>query len=191
MVSLHYLYASFNTEPFRKKRAVEVNGRHYYPLFNPAQRQAQVKANDFNRDCHETSPLCVAPRTALREKIRAQREQQGSKQNQKIQKNIKRTKKKQPIFRSSVKYIWMGPESCNLVFWFFGSFDFLLFWFFQNLVFVVLLIFLVVLVRFVSPGCEGVALCIQECGPCVTVHSGVGAWECVKHEKAHSHSVPL
>ena len=22
-------------------------------------------------------------------------------------------------------------------------------------------------VKFVSPGCEGVALCIQECGPCI------------------------
>ena len=30
-----------------KKRAFEVNGRNYYPLLNPAQRQAQVKANDF------------------------------------------------------------------------------------------------------------------------------------------------
>ena len=30
-----------------KKRAFEVNGRNYYPLLNPAQREANVKANDF------------------------------------------------------------------------------------------------------------------------------------------------
>ena len=46
-------------------------------------------------------------------------------------------------------------------------------------------------VKFVSPGCEGVALCIQECRPCVIVYSGMGAWKCVKHEKVHSHSVPF
>ena len=30
-----------------KKRAFEVTGRNYYPLLNPAQREANVKANDF------------------------------------------------------------------------------------------------------------------------------------------------
>ena len=57
--------------------------------------------------------------------------------------------------------------------------------------FLLFLFFLFFLVKFVSPGCEGVALCIQECGPCVIVYSGMGAWECVKHEKVHSHSVPF
>ena len=30
-----------------KKRAFEINGRNYSPLLNPAQREANVKANDF------------------------------------------------------------------------------------------------------------------------------------------------
>ena len=73
---------------------------------------------------------------------------------------------------------------CFLFFLFFGVFDF--FCFFEFFLF-----FWLFLVKFVSPGCAGVALCIQECGPSVLVYSGVGAWECVRHEKAHSHSVPF
>ena len=77
-----------------------------------------------------------------------------------VQRKIrKKTKKiKKTIFRNSVKYIWMGPESCNIVFfWFFDFFSFFELFFFG------------------CPGCEGVALCIQECGPCVIVYSGMGA----------------
>ena len=147
------------------------------------------------------SPLCVAfsrrpeqhaPRTALRKKIRAQREQRGSIENQKTKKIKKKQKK--TIFRNSFKYIWIGPESCNIVFFvffdffvFFGFFDFFVFFGFFELFW----FFWLIWVKFVSPGCEGVALCIQECGPCVIVYSGMGAWECVKHEKVHSHSVPF
>ena len=84
------------------------------------------------------SPLCVAfsrrpeqhaPRTALRKKIRAQREQRGSIENQKKQKKKQQKKKnkknkeikkpKKTIFRNSFKYIWIGPESCNIVFFVF------------------------------------------------------------------------
>ena len=140
------------------------------------------------------SPLCVefsrrpeqhAPRTALRKKIRAQREQRGSIENQ------KKPKTKKTIFRNSFKYIWIGPESCNIGFFvffdFFGFFNFFAFFVFFEL----FLFFGLILVKFVSPGCEGVVLCIQECGPCVIVYSGMGAWECVKHEKMNSQSVPF
>ena len=56
-------------------------------------------------------------------------------------------------------------------FWFFVFFlIFLIFFGFSSFIgflvlFNVFFVFLVRRVRFVSPGCEGVALCIQECGP--------------------------
>ena len=56
-------------------------------------------------------------------------------------KNNKNKKKKQ-IFRNSVKYIWIGPESCNIFFFLF--FDFLIFLDFFD--------FCDFLFRFVSPG---------------------------------------
>ena len=130
------------------------------------------------------SPLCVAfsrrpedhaPRTALREKIRAQREQCGSIENQKKPQKPKKQKIKKTIFRNSVKYIWIRPESCNIVFaafFVFLFFGFVAFLFFFLVFFVFWLDFQVL-----------VALCIQECGTRVIVYSGVGAWECVKHEK--------
>ena len=107
---------------------------------------------------------------------------------------IKKTQKK-TIFSNSVKYIWIGPESCNIVF--FCLFVFFCFCGFLLILLVLLAFssfvcfFCLFLVKFVSPGCEGVVLCIQECGPCVIVYSGMGAWECVEHEKVHSHSVPF
>ena len=48
-----------------------------------------------------------------------------------------------------------------LIFLFF--FDFFVFFVF----FEFFLFFWLFGVKFVSPGCEGVALCIQECGPCI------------------------
>ena len=40
-------YMLFQHRTVQEKRAFEVNGRNYYPLLNPAQRQAQMKASDL------------------------------------------------------------------------------------------------------------------------------------------------
>ena len=90
------------------------------------------------------SPLCVAfsrrpedhaPRIALREKIRAQREQRGSKEN------FKKTKKIKKTYSGTLLNAYGWGQSLVILFVFFG---FLIFSFFELFLFFFLL-FLVVL----------------------------------------------
>ena len=101
-------------------------------------------------------------------------------------KTKKPKKKKTTTLRNSVKYIWIGPESCNIGFLFF-SFSF--FWFFFFLCFLFFFLFFVFWVRFVSPG-RVVYSGVRDVRNCVF---GIREWEpgCVKHEKSALSQCPV